>query len=229
MKYLFLHGLISFPSDWDPVIAELKATGDHRVEVPALQFLTREIVAPEDYADALAAELPDGYLDDDCIVAGHSIGCTVALCLLERVRHAFLIAPHTRFRTDALPLQEADMIAAAHELTYDPAKFPDEIFHSHIALWAGILKSTPARIRHLKQLKAALANFDHQAYYLRYADKITFVLGKQDPISRPEDFTELRARLPTTEFVEIDRCCHAIPLEQPAVVAGLLLGGRVPA
>ena len=80
MNFVFVHGLIGEPSNWDLVVDPLRERGV-RCIVPEISYFDEKTCQIEDFGEQLWSALPRDVRGTPSVIVGNSIGCSIALYL----------------------------------------------------------------------------------------------------------------------------------------------------
>lgn len=237
---VMLHSLLTDRHAFDRVLPPLAAR--FRVTVPNLPGFHG--AAPvrgglEAYAEWVARAFDSFDIDGDAILMGNGFGGTVALAfalehgarigrlLLCDVAPGFPEAGKQAFRIMAASIAEGGMGAIAEIAakrvfhTVYLGKNPGAVEESRAVL----LKIDPAAFR---EACLALVDADLVADLPRLEPPTLVVCGELDQATPPELNQLIAAKVPGARYVELPRCGHCPPLEQPeaflAAVGGFLDG-----
>jgi pimeloyl-ACP methyl ester carboxylesterase len=217
MKWLFLHGLAGAPDD-------ISGTADllpgHSILAPRVPYFDERHGSIEELADAVWNDLPPEFRAEDVLLSGNSLGGALALCLGAEHRRVVLISSHIRTSTGRISRAMSTLHQELARVFHDPSKLPAERVRRYERMWSEFT-SCRSKFRRLGQLKRMTHAFDYHGRYRELEDRIALVCGRHDPISPLDAFHELRVEYPRMDLHVIDDCAHAIPLEKPAVLAGL--------
>jgi pimeloyl-ACP methyl ester carboxylesterase len=237
---MLLHGIGSNATCFQPLIAALPASCDviawNAPGYAGSKPVTAKQPSPADYADALdalvhALDLPR------LVLVGHSLGCLFAARYAasrpDRVRALALLSPALGYRVApgaTLPASVQaridDLVALgptafaakrAARLLHDPERKPQLLAAVRDAMAA----VDPAGYT---QAVHALGTGNLIADAARIGAPVTVAVGAEDVVTPPENARALHAALRRpVGFHEIPGAGHALPQENPAAVAGLLV------
>ena len=221
-SFVFLHGLIGDPSNWDMVIDPLRSNG-YACLAPEIPYFDDETTRIEEFAGEVMRQI--GNVDpDNTVVVGNSIGCSIALYLANYFKKAILVAPFTKMYAYPLPRTQENIVKLMVSLVNDPDRLRDNEVSRHVARYRALLDSK-GRIHHvrkLKLIKRAADSFDHAALYDRWQAKTHVIYAGNDRVSPPSAFEEIGRRHPGLALHRIDDCGHAIPVERPDCLVDVL-------
>ena len=225
---LLIPGMFNTADIWQPVVERLGT----QVDVSIADLLTQDSIgAMAQDAWRLVADLPPG---TPLVVAGFSMGGYVAIELLEahreRVHAVAFIDTSARVETaDSIVVREKTVAALERNFT----KAVDgtitfglhPINHHDTALRDGMRRmmhavGAPAAIR---QIRALIARADHRDMLSRLSIPALVVCGSEDKVVPSEWSRELASLIPGARLEQIENAGHMTPLEQPALLAQLLL------
>lgn len=237
---VLLHGIGSNAASFEPLIAALPASCDviawNAPGYGGSQPVAAGHPSPTDYADALdrlarALDLPP------FVLAGHSLGCLFAARFAashpDRVRGLALMSPALGYRVSPGAALPAGVQARIDDIVaLGPAEFA--------AKRAARLVHYPERKPQvLAAVRAAMATVDTAGYTqavhalgtgdliadaARIEASVLVAVGAEDVITPPENARTLHAALRRSAgFHEIPDAGHALPQENPAAVAALLV------
>jgi pimeloyl-ACP methyl ester carboxylesterase len=231
---LLVHG---FPLDhtmWRHQIDHFKAT--HRVIAPDLRGLGESSITPgmvtmKQYADDLAALLPQLGENRPVILCGLSMGGYVAWQFVEhhRSRLAALILCDTKAAADTSQARQSRLESAA-KVERDgtsillsamlPKLFGEEVASSRTPVVeetaAMILRNDPRGCAAAQRGMAERVDYRPR---LASINVPTLVLcGEHDLISPPAEMREIAAAIPGAKYAEIPAASHMAPLQFPQQV-----------
>jgi pimeloyl-ACP methyl ester carboxylesterase len=237
---MLLHGIGSNAASFEPLIAALPASCDviawNAPGYAGSKPVSAKQPSPADYADVLdtlvrAHDLPP------LVLVGHSLGCLFAARYAasrpERVRALALLSPALGYRVAPGTALPAGVQARIDDLvTLGPAEFA--------AKRAARLVHAPERKPQvLAAVRSAIAAVDTAGYAqavhalgagdlladaARIEAPVTVAVGAEDVVTPPDNARTLRNALRhPAGFHEIPDAGHALPQENPAAVAALLV------
>lgn len=236
---VLLHGIGSNARSFEPLMSALGVAG------PSLAWnapgygdsrpLSVPSPTPRHYADALKAMLDQLEIASATIV-GHSLGCLFAASFTatypERVRAVALLSPALGYRVAAgapLPATVQSRIDEIESLgpTAFAAKRATRLVgeperHPHVV---EAVRSAMAQVKPAGYVQAvrALGAGDLLADIARITVPALVAVGSNDVITPPDNARTACAAFPRTAvFHEVAGAGHAMPQEQPGVVAHLL-------
>ena len=224
---LLLHGTPLTPAVWEGVVPWLRPHG--RVTCPS----SAPTAAAPDQA-ALARTLLDRH-PGELHVVGHSFGGQVALEMAlaapGRVTGLVLIgaraSPFTSFGPVAASLRRGDAVDVEAAMTrwFMPAERAaggpvvdaarTSLLHADRGTWATALD--------------AIAGFDRLDAAASLTVPVTLIAAGHDPVSGPEAMREIAEQVPGATLHLLPDAAHMSPFLDPEGLAGLVLGGGVPA
>ena len=236
---MLLHGIGSNAQSFAPLMAALSPSVDVLAwNAPGYGDsgpLPERSPTPTHYADALL-RLLDALKLDHVVLVGHSLGCLFAAhfasCHPDRVAAAALLSPALGYRIApgaalAASVQtRIDEIVAlgprafaekrAARLVSDPARKPDVL----VAVRAAMAAVNPAGY---VQAVRALGAGDLLADAARIVAPTMVAVGAEDVITPPPNARAAHAALASpVGYHEIADAGHALPQEQPEIVANLV-------
>jgi pimeloyl-ACP methyl ester carboxylesterase len=237
---VLLHGIGSNAASYEPLIAALPAFCDviawNAPGYGGSQPVAAKQPSPADYADALQAltralDLPP------FVLVGHSLGCLFAARFAanypDRVRALALLSPALGYRVapgntlpagvqaridDIVALGPADFAARrAARLIHTPDRKPQVLASVRAAMAA-------VDTAGYTQAVYALGAGDLIADATRIEAPVAVAVGAEDVVTPPENARTLHAALRHPAGLhEIPGAGHALPQEDPAAVAELLV------
>lgn len=160
-------------------------------------------------------------------LVGNSLGCLLALRLSNLADRLILTAPPFDFDSGPTPLQKAHLPRYIDALYSDEARIEDlEDLRKDAESQLKYLLGSRSNLRHIRRLKREAMRFVSSDMLPGAGDNVVCVLGAQDHVTPPMSFSAfLRRRAPDARLVVIPGCGHAVPLEQPGILARLLEAG----
>lgn len=224
MNFVFVHGLIGEPSNWDRVVEPITARG-YRCFVPEIHYFDDHSCLIEDFSKHVLDQVPDDVLNTPSVIVGNSIGCSMALYLADRFTEAFLVAPFTKMYSYTLPRSEGNIAGLLKSLVHDPSRLRENEVAKHVERYRALLDSKGRRhhLQKLRKIKAAAEAFDHAGLYAARQGKIHMVYAANDEVSPPSTFEQMKLEYPGMTLHEVPECGHAVPMEQPRLLAEILL------
>jgi pimeloyl-ACP methyl ester carboxylesterase len=217
MKCLFLHGMAGAPDD-------IRTTADllpgFSISAPQVPYFDEQYQSIEELAEAVRSTLPPELLDEDVLLAGNSLGGALALCLGGCHHRIVLVSSHIHTSTGRISRKMSTLHQELARVFHDPSKLSKERVRRYEEMWKQFT-SCRKRFRRLGQLKRMAEGFDYHGRYRALQERIALICGRHDPISPLEAFHELRSIYPAMDMHVIEDCAHAIPLEEPVVLAGI--------
>lgn len=223
MNFVFVHGLIGEPSNWDLVVEPMSARGC-RCIVPEVQYFDDSTYRIEDFAEQMWAGLPQAVKEGPSVIVGNSIGCSIALYLANRFDAAYLVAPFTKMYSYTLPRSDSNITALMKSLVHDPSRLRENEVSKHVERYRALLDSKGRRhhLQKLRKIKVAADSFDHAGLYRAYQERIHMVYAGEDEVSPPATFEQMGRDYPRMTLHEVPDCGHAVPMEQPGLLADIL-------
>lgn len=223
MNFVFVHGLIGEPSNWDLVVEPLSERGV-RCIVPEISYFDENTCQIEDFGEQLWSALPRDVKGAQSIIVGNSIGCSIALYLADRFTSAYLVAPFTKMYSYTLPRSDSNIAGLLQSLVHDPSRLRENEVAKHVERYRALLDSRGRRhhLQKLRKIKAAAESFDHAGLYRARQAKIHMVYAGNDEVSPPATFEEMKREFPAMTLHEVPDCGHAVPMERPLQLAEIL-------
>ena len=215
---LFLHGLIGTPRHWTRTIRALPSDLSASVFSPDLDYKSHAI---SDHLERLRLSLP---ARGPLTIVGNSLGCVLALGLQDRADHLVLTAPPHDFDADPIGLRRDNMAQYIDQLYQDKSSIADFDQHHHEALLIlrSLLKDRHG-LRQIRRLKKACQALPDDPNLPKAQDRTTFVIGAQDFTTPEPAFRRfMKIRTPKAQLYVAPKCGHAIPLEQPELLARVI-------
>lgn len=224
MNFIFVHGLIGEPSNWDLVVEPIARQG-YRCTVPEVNFFDESTYRIEDFSEQMWSSLPRDVTDQPSVIVGNSIGCSLALYLADRCTAACLVAPFTKMYSYPIPRNRDNIASLLQSLVHDPTRLRDNEVARHVERYRGVLdpKGRRKHLQKLRKVKVAAETFDHDGLYRRHQAKIHMIFAANDVVSPPSLFHEMKREFPGMTLHEVPDCGHAVPLERPDLLAEILL------
>ncbi len=224
MNFVFVHGLIGEPSNWDLVVEPISARGI-RCIVPEIPYFDEATCQIEDFSEQVWANLPKDAVTPNSVIVGNSIGCSIALYLADRFASAYLVAPFTKMYSYTLPRSDSNIAGLMKSLVHDPTRLRENEVAKHVQRYRALLdaKGRKHHLRKLRNIKAAAESFDHAGLYEARQDRIHMVYAGNDEVSPPSTFLQMKRDFPRMTLHEVPDCGHAVPMEQPGLLAEILL------
>jgi len=224
MNFVFIHGLIGEPSNWDRVVEPIAARG-FQCYVPEISYFDDDTCLIEDFSEQVLAKLPNEVLTSRSVIVGNSIGCSIALYLANHFSEAFLVAPFTKMYSYTLPRSEGNITGLLKSLVHDPSRLRENEVAIHVERYRALLDSKGRKhhLQKLRKIKVSAESFDHAGLYRTYQDKIHMVYAANDEVSPPSTFEQMKLDFPGMTLHEVPDCGHAVPMEQPGLLAEILL------
>ena len=224
MNFVFVHGLIGEPSNWDLVVEPMSARGVCCI-VPEIAYFDETTYRIEDFAEQLWAGLPKDATNGRSVIVGNSIGCSIALYLADRFAAAYLVAPFTKMYSYTLPRSDSNIAGLLKSLVHDPSRLRENEVAKHVDRYRALLdaKGRKHHLRKLRNIKAAAEGFDHTGLYEARQDRIHMVYAGNDEVSPPATFEQMKRDFPRMTLHEVPDCGHAVPMEQPLILADILM------
>jgi len=235
---LLAHGMWCDAGMFAGVTAELAR--DHRVLVPDLRGHGRSAVADQpwriaDVADDLAAIL-DQLRVDRVTLAGFSMGgmAAVDFALRHGERLAGLALMGTSAAAEGLVRKaEISALASLIELTGTPRFLAHEAARStfspgfrrsrpeEVTRWESAVRAmTPRGLIHALRAVASRPSLLERLGEIRTPSLV--IAGTGDRVVSPRWSKAMHRRLNRSRLIEFSKAGHAVPIERPAEVAGLL-------
>ncbi|THB66313.1 MAG: alpha/beta fold hydrolase [Desulfovibrio sp.] len=218
MNVVFLHGLAGESRDFSEVAALLKGW---RVITPAIDYFSGKFVSLPELAGQVAEELPQDLDTAQSLVVGNSLGGMLALALAGRFGRVLLAGAHIRTQSGFVGRGRKMLHTELGRIFHDPSLLTPEQVARYEERWKQFASSREL-VRRLKPLKRMLGEFCGSRLYQEHQDRIHLVCGESDSISPVEVCRELQAAYPAMELTVLERCGHAVPLEQPKALADVL-------
>ena len=237
--FVLLHGVGSNAHSFEPLMQALprsiEAIAWNAPGYGQSRPLAKDSPAPRDYANTLAAVMDELGLPP-AVIVGHSLGSLFAASFAanypERVSALALLSPALGYgvpahqplpsavqqRIDELNALGGDAFASkrAARLVGDPARKPHVLAAVERAMAAVHPQGYAQAVR-------ALGAGDMLADLATVSAPALVAVGSKDVITPPDNAMAAREALPgKAEYHEIDGSGHALPQEEPALVASLL-------
>lgn len=243
---LLVHGFPLDHSMWSEQI-ELLAS-QYRVIAPDLPGFGRspaadEQMTPAAFADLLAQLLDALRIDEPIVFCGLSMGGYIALQFAERhaARLRGLVLCNTKAAADT-PEAKANRLVQVEQVLRDgPSQLAETMVPRLLA--PATAKERPELLAQLQRvansnsrdgiaaaLRGMAARTDMTAKLSTIACPTLVVAGEDDAFSPPAEMRKLAEAIAAARFVEIPRCGHLAPLENPAATNEALLAflGNLP-
>lgn len=224
MNFIFVHGLIGEPSNWDLVVEPLIERGVNCI-IPEIPYFDEDTYLIEDFAEQTWSKLPHDVVGSDAIIVGNSLGCSIALCLADRFSSAYLVAPFTKMYSYTLPRSDSNIAGLLKSLVHDPSRLRENEVAKHVDRYRALLDSKGRRhhLQKLRKIKGAAEAFDHAGHYDAHQNKLHMVYAGNDEVSPPSTFEQMKRDFPGMTLHEVPDCGHAVPMERPRQLADILL------
>ena len=140
-------------------------------------------------------------------------------------RAAYLVAPFTKMYSYTLPRSDSNISGLLTSLVHDPSKLRENEVAIHVERYRALLDSKGRKhhLRKLRNIKAEAESFDHAGLYRERQSKIHMVYAANDEVSPPATFEQMRLEFPGMTLHEVPDCGHAVPMEQPGLLAEILM------
>ena len=224
MNFIFVHGLIGEPSNWDLVVEPMSARGVSCI-VPEIPYFDESTCRIEEFGEQLWANLPKDAVNAHSVIVGNSIGCSIALYLADRFAAAYLVAPFTKMYSYTLPRSDSNIAGLLKSLVHDPSRLRENEVAKHVERYRALLdtKGRKHHLRKLRNIKVAAETFDHAGLYEARQDRIHMVYAEKDEISPPATFEQMQRDFPRMTLHDVPDCGHAVPMERPLALAEILM------
>lgn len=218
MQLLLLHGLAGAPEDWCATLAHLSGV---QALTPRIDYLSMDEGGLPGLAASLRDSLPSWFVPEQAVVAGNSLGGALALLSCVTFRRIVLVAPHLQTMHGRLDRGVQTVRRELERIFHAPEHLHRIQVREYERLWARASGTRPqvARLRHLKR---RVASFDVERHLSWRASSVTLVCGREDLLTPVCRLEELKRRHPEVYLHVVEGCGHAVPLERPGVLAGLL-------
>ena len=226
---LLIPGMFNTAAVWHPVVERLQA----QVDICIADVLTpNSIAAMAEGAWRLVADLPPG---TPLVLCGFSTGGYVAMELLASHRASVhgvaFVDTQARVETPETLVVREKTIAA---LERNFAKTVDGTIlyslhpgnHANQPLVDGMrrMMHEVGAATAIRQTRALMVRRDHRAMLAALRVPALVVCGREDKVVPPQASRELAELLPGARLEWLEKSGHQAPLEQPEVLAQLLLG-----
>lgn len=220
LHLLLLHGLAGGPEDWCAVLPHLPGA---RAVTPRIDYPAAAAKGLEALAAAIFRALPPWFDAARGLVAGNSLGASLALVLGSRFRRLVLVAPHLATGQGRLDRGEQTVHRELGRVFSDPSRLQALQVRGYEALWRRASGSRQG-LRQLRQLKRGIAAFPFEQHLGYQTQKTLLICGRDDGLTPLPQALELARRHPGLRLEVLERCGHAVPLERPRALAALLSG-----
>ena len=221
MNFLFLHGLAGSPNDWSATGKYLELRG-HAWYAPRIPYFEAEYSSIGNLTANVRTTIPGLFLDEQSIIAGNSLGGSVALHLGEKSNLIALVACHVSFSTRWIGRGVETLNREIERVFYDTSNLTKEMRKQYEEQWAALTQNRRSFSK-LKEIKSAITNNNLDALYEQMQSKIHAICGTEDKLSPLENYIALKSRFPGITINKIPECGHAIPIEKPIELAKLLI------
>ena len=225
---LLIPGMFNTPAIWEPVAGRLREQVDIRIAD----------VSTQDSMGAMAADawrlVADLAPDTPLIVSGYSMGGYVAIELLAThhagVQGAAFVDSSACTETPETLLVRHKTIAAlernfakAVEGTIVYSLHPDHQQDMQIAQGMRSMMHAVGATTAIRQMRALMQRADHRAMLAGLRMPVLVACGRADRVTPPELSIDFSTLVTGARLEWIEQAGHHAPVEQPAVLAQLLL------
>lgn len=221
MNFLLLHGLAGNPNDWS-VTAEYLENKGHKCFVPKIPYLSSDYLTLNALTEEVKKIIPIEFLEENAIIAGNSLGGSIALQIGEKSKLIVLVASYTSTSTERIGRGIKTLDREIKRIFFDPSILSIEKIKEYESLWFGLTKSRNSFSK-LRRVKRAASYNVPDELYAEMQDKIHVICGENDELSPLQSFFGLKEKYPKISIETIEKCGHAIPIEKPIKLADLLI------
>lgn len=219
LKLVFLHGLAGSPDDIRKTLSHMPECSHFAPRVP---YFDERYSTLGEVAGAVLQTIPPEFRKEDTILAGNSLGGSLAMAMGASFHRIFLVSTHLRTTSRRIGRSMSTLHTELKRIFHDPGVLSPDQVSAYEAMWKEFT-SCRKRFRRLRQLKRMAEKFDLHSHIRDQDEKITLICGRHDQLSPLPDFKELVTHYPGVKLHVIDDCGHAIPLEKPGALASILL------